>query len=213
MTSPTRLCVTRHGETDWNISGILQGWTDVPLNDAGRRQSHALAEVCANAGFRHVCSSPLRRSLETARIVAADLGLPNPDAIEGLKERHFGEIQGMPKAQLLQSHPGLHQEILRRNPACLFEGGESMDQFADRVIDALRAVAGRYSGQRTLVVTHGWVMDVITRDVRGLPRTTVLDMKRRNGESLWLEARPDAGLREVSETLGSASGAQPAGNP
>ncbi|NEX21851.1 histidine phosphatase family protein [Thiorhodococcus mannitoliphagus] len=201
MTTVTRLCVTRHGETDWNNSGILQGWTDVPLNDQGREQSHALAQALGGAGFQQLCSSPLGRSLETAEIVAADLGLPPPKVYDGLKERHFGDVQGMPKAELLLTHPGLHQEILRRNPACDFAGGETMDAFADRVMEALELIAEDYPGSQTLVITHGWVMDVITRQLRGLPRAAILNMKRRNGESLWLERLPGADLSEVPSPL------------
>lgn len=186
MTATTKLCVTRHGETDWNITGILQGWIDVPLNDNGRRQSHELARMLAGCGLTRVCTSPLQRASETADIIALVLGLPPPMAYEGLKERGFGLIQGMPKSELLITHPGLHQEIVRRNPACEFDAGESTDQFADRVMDALHRIPADFPGQRILVITHGWVMDVITRDIRNLPRTAVLDMKRKNGESLWL---------------------------
>lgn len=197
MNELARLCVTRHGETDWNVTGILQGWTDVALNDVGREQSHALARSLESAGFGRVCSSPLKRSLETAHIVAADLELAPPSIYAGLKERHFGVVQGMPKAQLQRSHPELHREILRRNPACHFEGGETMDALADRVIGALETIAGDYPGGRTLIITHGWVMDVITRHVRGLPRDAILDMKRRNGECLWLETQPYRGFSEI----------------
>lgn len=182
----TQLCITRHGETDWNITGILQGWLDVPLNDNGRRQSFEIADSLAPWGFSAVCSSPLRRCAETAEIVASAWGLGSPELYEGLKERNFGQIQGMPKRELAQSHPGLHQEIIRRNPACHFDDGETLDHFADRVLDALHAIAERHGGQRVLIITHGWVMDVITRHVRNLQRTAILDMKRKNGESLWL---------------------------
>ena len=192
----TRLCVTRHGETDWNISGILQGWIDVPLNENGRRQALELAQTLAGCGFSMVCTSPLRRSAETAEIVAGAWGLPPPAPYEGLKERHFGLIQGMPKNELSISHPGLHAEILRRNPACDFEQGESLDHFADRVLDGLRDIASQHCGTQVLVITHGWVMDVITRHVRHLPCTAVLDMKRKNGESLWLTCTSESTLSE-----------------
>ncbi|WP_295441812.1 histidine phosphatase family protein [uncultured Thiodictyon sp.] len=199
-TGATKLCVTRHGETDWNITGILQGWIDVPLNDTGRAQARELAESLADCGFALVCTSPLRRSAETAEIIAAAWGLPPPTAYEGLKERHFGHIQGMPKSELLVTHPGLHQEIVRRNPACLFEDGESIGHFADRVRDALLAIAQENAGRRVLVITHGWVMDAITRHIRRLPRTAVLDMKRKNGESVWLLSTPDETFIESDAT-------------
>ncbi|MBK1718375.1 histidine phosphatase family protein [Thiocystis violacea] len=191
MKTPTELCVTRHGETDWNIAGILQGWIDVPLNENGRRQSRELAEALTPANFSSICSSPLQRSLETAEIIAATWGLPSPLPCEGLKERHFGRLQGMPKDDVFRLYPDLHREILRRCPTCDFAEGESMDHFADRVIAGLRAIAERHAGGRVLVITHGWVMDVITREVRDLPRDAVLDMKRGNGESIWL--RPVGG--------------------
>ena len=194
----TEICVTRHGETDWNVAGILQGWIDVPLNEQGRRQSIELAERLASADFSHVCSSPLRRSMETAELIAERWGLPAPIAHEGLKERGFGRIQGMPKQEVAVLYPDLHREILRRNPACDFEGGEDMDHFADRVMVALNSLAERFAGSRVLVITHGWVMDVVTRHVRGLPRATVLDIKRRNGESLWLATASGSAFEEIA---------------
>jgi probable phosphoglycerate mutase len=182
----TTICVTRHGETDWNITGVLQGWIDVPLNENGRRQALQMAECFKVCGFSRVWTSPLSRASETAEIVADVLGLPAPLRSDGLKERNFGLIQGMTKRDLSILHPGLHADIMRRDPACHFDEGESPDHFADRIIDALHEIAERHPGERVLVVTHGWVMDVITRHVGQLPRTLVLDMKRKNGESLWL---------------------------
>lgn len=187
MTRTAQVCVARHGETDWNIAGILQGWFDVPINDQGRGQAHELATALANSSFSHVYSSPLGRALETAEIIASDLQLPPPIAHEGLKERNFGAIQGIPKTELADSNPVLLQQILKRNPACFFEQGESMDTFASRVLESIVSIAARHSGQRILVITHGWVMDVITRHIRKLPRNAILNVKRKNGEFIWLE--------------------------
>lgn len=195
---PTLLCVTRHGETDWNISGILQGWIDVPLNDTGRQQARDMAESLRHFGFSSVCTSPLRRSAETAEIICEAWDLPLPTLYEGIKERHFGLIQGVPKSELSVTHPGLHQEILRRNPACHFDEGECIDRFADRVLDALQDIAQAHAGDRVLAITHGWVMDAITRHIRQLPRDTVLGMKRKNGESLWIEVCSRGRFSEVA---------------
>lgn len=180
------LCLARHGETDWNKRGILQGWTDVTINDRGRQQAHEMAQAYANAGFDAVWSSPLVRALETAQIIAATLGLPPPKQHEGLKERHFGAIQGIPKDELAELNPAQLAQILRRNPAAQFVGGESMDEFADRVLGAVCDIAGCQLGQRLLVVTHGWVLDILNRHVSGLPRHAVLPEKPRNGESVWV---------------------------
>lgn len=188
MNASAKICVVRHGETNWNIAGILQGWMDVAINDKGREQAFELAFAFKDCGFSAICSSPLIRSLETARIIARELRLPEPECHDGLKERNFGAIQGIPKAELAELNPALLQQIQRRNPAAHFEQGESLDEFAHRVLGAVTAIAFRHPEQRVLVVTHGWVMDVITRHVNHLPREAILNMKRKNGEFLWLEA-------------------------
>ena len=183
----TLVCIARHGETDWNKSGILQGWLDVPINEIGRLQAIALAQSLVNAGFSAVWTSPLARASETASIVAERLHLPAPQHHNGLRERHFGAIQGIPKSELAELNPTQLEQILRRNPNAEFVGGESRDEFADRVLDALGDIGARQPGSRLLVVTHGWVMDVITRQVDGQARGTVLHRKPTNGECLWIE--------------------------
>lgn len=192
MTPPARICIIRHGETDWNTAGVLQGWLDVPINDVGRRQARQLATDMADAGFCRIYSSPLCRALETAEIIAGQWQLPAPTCHAGLKERNFGEIQGIPKSELAELNPVLYQQLLKRNPACGFEEGESMDEFATRVLDAVMDIGATESGAQVLVITHGWVMDVITRHIRHLPRSAILAMKRKNMECLWLEASRDS---------------------
>ena len=193
------LCVARHGETDWNKRGILQGWLDVPINEVGRRQASDMAAAFHGAGFSAVWSSPLVRARETAEIIAAAFKLPPPSCHEGLKERHFGAMQGVPKSELAEMNPALMEQILRRNPAAQFGGGESVDEFADRTIRACTEIGTRHDGGRVLVITHGWVLDVLSRHISGLPRSAVLHVKPKNGECVWvgvaqgaLHGRPDA---------------------
>lgn len=192
LNGSTQVSIARHGETDWNLAGILQGWLNVPLNEQGRRQAEELATAFAGSGVSCIYSSPLSRARESAEIVARALQLASPICLEGIKERHFGAIQGIPKAELADLNPVLLQQILKRNPACSFEQGESMDDFADRVLAAVMGIARHQPGQRVLVITHGWVMDVITRHINGLPRSAILNLKRKNGEFLWLEVGDDA---------------------
>jgi probable phosphoglycerate mutase len=192
MIGAARICVTRHGETDWNTAGILQGWLDTELNDRGRQQAHELAAAFADLRFSSVYTSPLSRALETAQIIADRLRLPPPRAHDGLKERHFGVIQGIPKAELAELNPLLLEQIVKRNPAAVFEQGESMDDCASRVLGAIMDIAGLTAGERVLAITHGWAMDVLARHAGGLPRNAILHVKPKNGECLWLEANAAA---------------------
>lgn len=180
------ICLARHGETDWNKRGILQGWTDVPINELGRHQAWDMAQTYVNSRFDAVWSSPLIRAFETAQIIAASLQLPPPSQHEGLKERHFGAIQGIPKDELAEQNPTQLAQILRRNPAAHFVGGESMDEFADRVLCAVIEIGSLHRNQRVLAISHGWVLDVVNRHVPGLPRHAVLAEKPKNGESVWV---------------------------
>lgn len=187
MTGITKICVARHGETDWNNAQILQGWIDVPINDNGRRQARELADTLAGERLSRIYTSPLRRAAETAEIIAGLWSLAPPVGHEGLKERNFGTVQGRPKEELSRTNPHLLHEIVRRNPAAHFDQGETMIHFADRVLGALGDIGRNNPGARVLVITHGWVMDVITRHIKHLPRTAILNMKRKNIESVWLE--------------------------
>lgn len=204
MSGSAQICVARHGETDWNLAGILQGWMDVYLNDLGQQQARELAAALVCHGFSRIYSSPLSRSLETAVIISRVLKVGPPICHDGLKERHFGIIQGVPKNELAELNPVFLQQILKRNPACVFEEGESMDEFATRVLDAIMNIAGKHSGERVLVITHGWVMDVITRHINQLPRSAILNVKRKNGECLWLDVT-ETSIRPLS-IEGHASG-------
>ena len=185
--STAQLCIVRHGETDWNKSGILQGWLDVPINAQGRSQAAGMALTFANQGFEAIWCSTLVRASETAQILSSALQLSPPRSHDGLKERNFGAIQGIPKNELAELNPAQLEQILRRNPAAQFVGGESMDEFADRVLQALADIGDQHPKQKVLVISHGWVLDVITRHIGGLPRDAVLPFKPGNGHSLWVD--------------------------
>jgi len=189
------ICAVRHGETEWNKRGILQGWLDVPINALGRSQALDMAHTFVPFQFDAIWSSPLVRASETAGMVAQQLQLAAPRLHEGLKERHFGAIQGIPKDELAELNPSQLEQILRRNPAAEFVGGESMDEFADRVMNALQEIGASHLGQRVLVITHGWVLDVIIRHITGRVRSAVLSEKPKNGECVWVLIQADGAIQ------------------
>src|SRR5688572_16900664 len=89
----TRLIVWRHGNTDWNAQGRVQGQTDVPLNDLGRQQAVDAAELLVRLKPDVIVASDLRRAVDTAAALGALTGLsvrPDPR----LRERFFGDWQG-----------------------------------------------------------------------------------------------------------------------
>lgn len=93
----------RHGQTDWNREGRMQGSTDIPLNETGRAQARRAAERLAETRIDRIVSSPMARAAETADIVAASKGL-TPERDERLKERYFGAFDGMLLSEIRARH-------------------------------------------------------------------------------------------------------------
>ena len=166
----TELILIRHGETDWNLQGRFQGQIDVPLNATGQRQAALTAERLAREGLRFdafYCSD-LLRTRQTAAPAAARLALAAaPDA--GLREQHFGVLEGLSFDEVRARHPELLAAWLRHDPDYALPEGESVRAFHARVVDALRTLAERHAGARLAVVTHGGVLDMVYRTVHALP--------------------------------------------
>ena len=148
----TTILLARHGETDWNREGRFQGHADPPLNETGRAQAAELAAELAGIRFAAVYSSPLRRALETAELVAATHGL-DPVAIDALREVDVGSWQGLTRAEIGVRFP----EQLSRWLDDLqgWEDGESYEAMGRRVVSALLELAAAHEGERVLAVTHG----------------------------------------------------------
>jgi len=95
----TTLTLVRHGETDWNLRRLIQGSTDIPLNETGRRQARDTADVLrarlAGDTPLVVASSDLSRARETAAIIAEGLGVAPPRAYAQLRERSYGDAEGV----------------------------------------------------------------------------------------------------------------------
>ena len=121
----TTLLLVRHGETDWNAEGRLQGHTDTPLNDYGRRQARTLADELAGEPIDAVYSSDLARARETAEIVGGRLGL-TVVVDPGLREKNWGSWEGLTPAE---------RERVEY-------AGESTEDHRERTLRTLRAIAG-----------------------------------------------------------------------
>lgn len=162
MSSPrSRLLLVRHGQSTWNAQRRWQGAADPPLSDGGRAQARALGAALTADGVDAIVSSDLRRAVETAEIVASELGVTSPVAIEPrLRERDVGEVSGLTVEEIDAKWPGLLDQwragTLERMP-----GGEG--DITPRVMDALRALAAEPPGQVVVVVTHGGVIGAVDR--------------------------------------------------
>lgn len=165
----TLLTVVRHGQTNWNLDRRIQGSTDIPLNDTGRADARRAAAVLAGSGYDAVYASPLMRARETAQIIADELALPEPLLTRGMREREFGEGEGL-----------LVDEYLQRwgDWTATVPGAETLDQVRERALNSLERIARaarRRSAPRAesiVVVSHGGVLRALLLHASGgtLPR-------------------------------------------
>jgi probable phosphoglycerate mutase len=158
----TRVLAIRHGETDWNLQGRIQGQLDIPLNAAGRRQVGRLAMALADEDVAAIYSSDLLRAFETAQAVAAGCGLSITTDI-GQRERGFGVFEGLTFEEIRERWPDQAERWRRRDPEFGPEGGESLNQFFHRSVSAVARLAALHPGQTIVVVAHGGVMDCLYR--------------------------------------------------
>ncbi len=165
----TSLVLIRHGETDDNLAGILQGHRNSELNPTGLAQARAAAQRLAaeNCSYGVLYSSDLARASVTAGIIGEALKLPVIPVPE-LREWQLGELEGRPCAELWQSHPAVMEAFRHESPGgIIVPGGESSGEFDQRVIAFLRQLPRRHPGKRLIAVTHGGVLRRIFRHVAG----------------------------------------------
>jgi len=156
----THLIFVRHGQTDGNVEGRWQGWTDTPLNELGKKQAALAARRLGDLkGQIHALySSPLSRAYQTAQPIARSLGLPIR-LVEDLKEFHFGEIESMTFAEVADKFP----ELLARwddryDLSFAYPGGESRAAFMRRLATAWDALIARHPEDTIVIVSHGGVL-------------------------------------------------------
>jgi len=150
----THVILVRHGETDWNLEGRIQGHLQIPLNRRGRAQAEALAAHLEDARFDAVYSSDLLRALQTAQAVVRRRGQEIREEVR-LREWDLGVLAGLRRTQAEHDQPEaarIRRDYLVDPP---IPGGESIRQRFERVTRIVGDIAARHPGERLLVVTHG----------------------------------------------------------
>lgn len=158
----TLLTLVRHGETDWNRDRRIQGSTDIPLNDTGRAQARTAAETLSGDV---IVSSDLSRAHETARIIAAELGLPEPRAYPELRERSYGEAEGVEAAEFIRRWGEWHSAEIPGAEPWPHLRRRALRALAQVVQDARRGTAP--GAASVIVVTHGALIRELLRHATG----------------------------------------------
>ena len=162
----TRLIAIRHGETAWNADTRLQGHMDIALNARGRRQAERAAQALADESFAAIYTSDLQRAHATAQALTTLTGHVL-QAHTGLRERHFGELQGQTHAQIEENFPAQALLWRHRDPHWTPAGGESLVTFHQRITRTVAELAAAHLGEQIVLVAHGGVLDMLYRNATG----------------------------------------------
>lgn len=187
------LLIIRHGETVWNQQGRMQGQHDSPLTPTGLQQARQLARRLKEVSFTALYSSDLGRAHQTARCIA-DASGHEVISDAGLRERHFGIFEGLTNNEIKLRHPQEHELFAKRDAEYAMPGGESGNDFRDRVVVTLERIAERHTNETIVVVSHGLVLDALYRTVckmafdvpRGFPLLNCSINTFRHGPAGWL---------------------------
>ncbi|WP_054941344.1 histidine phosphatase family protein [Paenibacillus ihuae] len=139
----------RHGLTDWNAEGKIQGQSDIPLNDEGRKQADMLGERLLHEPYHwdYCITSGLSRAEETGKIIAAKLAIPLLEPDQRIRERAYGQVEGM---------TALEREAKWGKEWNLLELGQEKDeQLQLRGLAFMEDLSTRYQGSNVLVISHG----------------------------------------------------------
>lgn len=185
-TQPIRLCIVRHGETDWNAGKRIQGQIDVPLSALGHAQARATANTLLNEGFAALYSSDLARARQTAEATAHLTRLPL-QLLPGLRERHFGIFQGLTHEEATARYPADYARHHDRDPRFTPAGGESLLDLAARLSNTFDDIVRRHAGAAVAIFTHGGVLDILHRQASGRPLDAPRDFAIPNCGINWIE--------------------------
>ena len=177
----TTLVLIRHGQSVWNATNRFTGWTDVELSQKGEIEAATAGEQLADVRFDVVYTSALMRAQRTAEIVMSKnrvSGEIPTNQDERLNERHYGDLQGLNKAETAEIHGAEQVRIWRRSFDVPPPGGESLEMTAERTIPYFveEIMPDLDSGMNVLVAAHGnslrsivmHIEDISPEDITGL---------------------------------------------
>lgn len=169
-----KLFVARHGQTVWNAQNKVCGITDVELTEKGIEQAKKLADIVQNYNIDVVISSPLKRAIETSKIVADKNNIPLQ--IEKLLiEQNYGIYEGVDrKNEIFLAN--------KRNFAYRYPEGESMMQVAYRIYGLIEKLKEQYKGKNILIISHGGVCRIVRTYFQDMTNEDFFNYRLENGK-------------------------------
>lgn len=156
-----KLYLIRHGETQWNAEGRIQGHTDIELNERGMEQARRLAARMPEEGpFDAIYASPLRRAFRTATLIGEALKLTVISDAR-LIERSLGQLEGLTMSEVKEKFPQVHLAWHEGGIRPHIPGEESRESFVERAGGFLGDLRAKHRQGRVLAITHGGTINML----------------------------------------------------
>ena len=185
------LVLIRHGESQWNLENRFTGWIDVPLTDKGREEARRGAELIKGIKFDKAYTSVLNRAIETLDIILKVIGQEKIpiEKDQALNERHYGDLQGLNKAETAKKYGDKQVHVWRRSYDVAPPGGESLKDTAARTLPYFekKIVPDLKAGKNILVSAHGNSLRSIVMQLDKLTKEQVLELNLGTGVPIVYE--------------------------
>ena len=171
-----KLILVRHGETQLNRDGRIQGIGGAPLNEEGRGQAQAAARALKRDLPFVLYTSPVIRALETARIISGSLNLPL-EPLDGLQEADAGELEGLTGTEMRLRYPNFMRRWDKDSATAQMPGGEAMVDVQERAWRAVGKLSKSHSEGSVVAVSHNFTIQSIICTVLNIPLGTSRRLK------------------------------------
>ena len=187
----SKLVLVRHGESEWNLENRFTGWVDIPLSPRGIEEARRAGEKLKGMIFKKAFTSVLIRAQHTLEIILEVIGqkdIPVEMSVK-LNERHYGDLQGLNKAETAKKYGDAQVKIWRRSYDVAPPGGESLKDTAARTLPYFKEkILPELQGQKNILVSaHGNSLRSIVMDLDCLSRGEVLELNISTGVPIVYE--------------------------
>lgn len=193
------LVLIRHGESQWNLENRFTGWIDVPLTEKGKEEARRAGEKIRDIRFDKAYTSVLRRAIDTLDIVLQVINQPGlpVERDAALNERHYGDLQGLNKAETAEKYGKEQVHQWRRSYDIAPPGGESLKDTAARTLPYFEAhiVPDVRAGKNVLVSAHGNSLRSIVMHLDKLSKEQVLELNLATGVPIVYDLGSDMVIR------------------
>lgn len=204
-----RLTLVRHGESQWNLENRFTGWVDVDLSPKGEREAAAAGHVLKGVPVDVLFTSVLKRAMRTAEIACAEAGINDIPVYrdEALNERHYGDLQGLNKAETAEKFGADQVHVWRRSYDVPPPNGESLKDTQARVAPYYQSqiVPLLREGKNVMVVAHGNSLRALVMFVEHLTPDEILKTEIATGVPITYELDEDLNVVTKSVLTPTAS--------